>query len=148
MELEVPAKVEFIGIVRLLVSTLAVSRRLLSDERVDDLKLAVSEAATNAVESYGESTENALVSVRWSEEDDKVVVGISDRGRGFDLVKLHTKLGLVDAERLNFERGLGVPLIRSLVDEALFESSPAGTTVRMVMFCDPRVEEPERLDAI
>ena len=40
---------------------------------------------------------------------------------------------VTDPERLDFERGLGIPLMRALTDEAAFESSPGGTTVRLVV---------------
>ena len=46
-----PSSPEYIAIVRLVVASVASSRRALADERVDDLKLAVSEACTNAIEA-------------------------------------------------------------------------------------------------
>ncbi|MGH9102833.1 MAG: ATP-binding protein [Acidimicrobiales bacterium] len=141
VELEVPARAEFVGLVRLLVSTLAANRRVLADDRVDDLKLAVSEAATNAVEAYGTASSGQTVVIRWREEADRLAVSIIDRGGGFDPDRLPEHPPVTDAERLNFERGLGIPLIRALVDEAGFDSTGEGTTVSMVMFCGPR-EEP------
>ena len=44
---------------------------------------------------------------------------------------------VTDPERLNFERGLGIPLIRSLVDEVVFSRVEHGMAVRMVMCCGP-----------
>ncbi len=51
LELDVPSSPEYIAIVRLVVASVASSRRALADERIDDLKLAVSEACTNAIEA-------------------------------------------------------------------------------------------------
>ena len=51
VEVAIPARAEFIGLVRLVVATLASERRELDDDHVDDLKLAVSEACTSAVEA-------------------------------------------------------------------------------------------------
>ena len=48
LELEIPPRAEYIAIARLVVSSLASSRRALGDERIDDLKLAVAEACTTA----------------------------------------------------------------------------------------------------
>ena len=42
---------------------------------------------------------------------------------------------VTDPERLNFERGLGIPLIRTLVDEVEFDSSGDGTSVRLTIYC-------------
>ena len=42
VELEIPARGEYVGLARLVVSSLASSRRTLADDRVDDLKLALS----------------------------------------------------------------------------------------------------------
>ena len=40
---------------------------------------------------------------------------------------------------MNFERGLGIPLIRTLVDDVEIESGPNGTDIRLVMMC-PRAD--------
>lgn len=125
--------------VRLLISSLASTRRILADSRIDDLKLAVSEACTNAVEATRPGHERVMV--RWHEEGDRLSVEIEDQGRGFDPARLAVHPPVTDPERLNFERGLGIPLIRSLVDEAQFAPSSSGTCVRLVMYCGPT--EPE-----
>lgn len=142
VELEVPARPEFVGLVRLVVATLAATRRELAEDRVDDLRLAVSEATTNAVESYRKPSPDHRVTIRWQDGSDRLELAITDRGSGFDPEGLPPHPPVTDAERLNFERGLGVPLIKTMVDEAFFESTDEGTVVRMVMYCGPR-EEPD-----
>ena len=136
-QLDVPARAEYVALVRLVVSSLASSRRELGDDRVDDLKLAVSEACTNAVEAHRAVDREDRIVVRWSEADDRLEVQVEDRGDGFDLADLPEHPPVTDPERLNFERGLGIPLIRTLVDEVDFDSSARGTSVRMVIFCGP-----------
>ena len=137
IELEIPARAEYVGLARLVVSSLASARRALADDRVDDLKLAVSEACTNAIEAHADAVVDDRVTVRWSEADDRLLVQIEDRGTGFDPGQLPEHPPVTDPERLNFERGLGIPLIRTLVDEVDFDPSAAGTLVRMTMFCGP-----------
>lgn len=137
IELEVPARPEFVGLARLVVSSLASSRRNLADDRIDDLKLAVSEACTNAIEAHAEVDVDERVVVRWRESDDRLEVWVEDRGPGFDPGSLPEHPPVTDPERLNFERGLGIPLIRTLVDEVEFDPSESGTAVRMTMYCDP-----------
>lgn len=137
IELEIPSRPEYIGLARLVVSSLASGRRSLADDRIDDLKLAVSEACTNAIEAHAGMAIDDRVVVRWSEEDDRLEVAVCDRGHGFDPAALPEHPPITDPERLNFERGLGIPLIRTLVDEVEFAPSSAGTSVRLVMFCGP-----------
>ena len=137
IELEIPARPEFVGLARLVVSSLASSRRALADDRIDDLKLAVSEACTNAIEAHVEVSVDERVLVRWREADDRLEVSVEDRGPGFDPDELPEHPPVTDPERLNFERGLGIPLIRTLVDEVSFDPSEQGTAVHMTMFCGP-----------
>ena len=84
LELEIPARAEFIAIARLVVSSLASARRALADERIDDLKLAVSEACTNAIEAHGGGDRDDHVRIRVLEGDDRLEVAVEDRGTGFD----------------------------------------------------------------
>ena len=135
VELEIPARPEYIALVRLVVSSLASGRRVLADERVDDLKLAVSEACTNAIEAHGALDVDERVRVRCLEDEDRFEVSIDDRGEGFDPSALPEHPPVTDPERLNFERGLGIPLIRTLVDEVAFDSGGDGTSVRMTLYC-------------
>jgi serine/threonine-protein kinase RsbW len=135
IELQIPARAEFVALVRLVVSSLASARRVLADDRVDDLKLAVSEACTNAIEAHGAASLDDRIIVRCWEDDDRLEVSVEDRGEGFDPQSLPEHPPVTDPQRLNFERGLGIPLIRTLVDEVEFDPSDAGTSVRLTMYC-------------
>jgi serine/threonine-protein kinase RsbW len=136
-ELDVPARAEFIGVVRLVVSTLAAQLRVLDSERVEDLKLAVSEACTNAVEAQNTNGEEPRVLIRCMQDDDSFEVLIDDSGGGFDPSSLPTHPPVTDPARLHHERGLGIPLIRSLVDEVEFAATEKGTRVRLSVRCAP-----------
>jgi serine/threonine-protein kinase RsbW len=140
LELVVPARPEYIAMVRLVVSSLAIARRNLADQRIDDIKLAVSEACTNAIEAHAEAGVDEPVTVRAVEGNERIEILIIDHGHGFDPDELLTHPAPTDPDRLNFERGLGIPLIRTLVDNVEFVSTPAGTTVRMVIFGGPADE--------
>jgi serine/threonine-protein kinase RsbW len=137
MELSVPSRAEYIAVVRLVVASLASARRNLAHDRIDDLKLAVSEACTNAIEANMSAGGDHPVRVSCREAAERMEVCISDSGPGFDPDLLPEHPPVTDPDRLNFERGLGIPLIRSLVDDVRFESSPEGTTVRMTLFGGP-----------
>ncbi len=133
IELEIPARAEFVALARLVVSALAASDSNLADERIDDLKLAVSEACTNAIEAHDAAGSEERVLVRCRTDGDYLEVCIEDRGDGFDPSQLPDHPPVTDPDRLKFERGLGIPLIRALVDEVEFSPTGHGTAVRLVM---------------
>lgn len=137
LELDIPSSAEYIAIVRLVVASVAAARRALADERVDDLKLAVSEACTNAIEANHSASPASPVHVEVWESPDRLEVCIEDSGPGFDPDKVASPPPFTDPERLNFERGLGIPLIRTLVDNAAFVRKRNGTLVRMTVFGGP-----------
>jgi serine/threonine-protein kinase RsbW len=140
MKLTVPSREEYIAVVRLVVSSLAAARRNLVDERIDDLKLAVSEACTNAIEANRATGGSRPVVVTMWEAPERLEVWVSDSGTGFDPSQLPEHPPVTDPDRLNFERGLGIPLMRTLVDELRFEPSSSGTAVRMTLFGAPASE--------
>jgi len=133
IELEIPARAEFVALARLVVSALAASDSNLADERVDDLKLAVSEACTNAIEAHGAAGSSERVLVRCKTGSEALEVCVEDRGHGFDPAGLPDHPPVTDPDRLKFERGLGIPLIKALVDEVEFSPTADGTSVRLVM---------------
>jgi serine/threonine-protein kinase RsbW len=133
IELEIPARAEFVALARLVVSALAASDSTLGDERIDDLKLAVSEACTNAIEAHDAAGSDERVLVRCQAGVDALEVCIEDRGHGFDPADLPDHPPVTDPDRLKFERGLGIPLIRALVDDVQFSPTEHGTSVRLVM---------------
>ncbi|CAN5704622.1 anti-sigma B factor RsbW [soil metagenome] len=134
VELELPAHPSYLVVARLLVTAAATMDPLLGDDRLDDLRLAVSEACANAMEA--QSAQDTIV-LRCSLQDDRVQVLVLDRGRGFDPDDLDAHPSPNDPARLAFERGLGIPLIRFLTDEVQFVSSPVGTAVAMTRLATP-----------
>ena len=133
IELEIPARAEFVALARLVVSALASSDSNLADQRIDDLKLAVSEACTNAIEAHDAAGTHERVLVRCKADEESMEVCVEDRGHGFDPAQLPDHPPVTDPDRLKFERGLGIPLIRALVDEVELSPTGEGTSVRLVM---------------
>ncbi len=134
VELEIPARPEFVALARLVVSAMASTDAVLSDDQVDDLKIAVSEACTNAIEAHGSIATSDKVLLKCWSDDQGLRVSIEDRGPGFDPSTLPDHPPPTDPDRLKFERGLGIPLIRALVDEVVITSSADGTEVRLAMW--------------
>jgi serine/threonine-protein kinase RsbW len=133
VELEIPARPEYVALARLVVTSFASLSFEFDDQRIDDLKIAVSEACTNAIEAHGAADTDERVLVRCVEADGNLEVLIEDQGHGFDINTLADQPLLPELTRLSDERGLGIPLIRTLVDEVEFRSSDRGTAVRLIV---------------
>src|SRR5258708_25380640 len=101
LELSVPSRTEFIAVVRLVVGSFATAGRTLADERIDDLKLAVSEACTNAIEANVSTGKEFPVVVSCWEAPERLEVCITDSGSGFDPNRLPEHPPVTDPDRLN-----------------------------------------------
>ena len=62
----------------------------------------------------------------------EVVVAVTDHGAGFE-PSAEPHPPVTDPARLDFERGLGLPLIQFLADHVEFDSAATGTTVTAVV---------------
>ena len=110
IRLTIPAKPEYVSLVRLALTGLATLRPL-PDETLGDLKLAVTEAASNSVRhAYGDG--DVIVDVVYELQDDRLVVEVADNGQGF----AHEGRSLDERDHLD-EGGLGIAIIQALADE-------------------------------
>ncbi len=140
VELELPARPEVLAVARLVVGALAAVEPMFDEDRAADLRLAVSEACTNAIQAQRAgrpgSDPDAPIVVRCALEDGRIELAVQDHGGGFDPDDLQAHPDITDPARLEYEGGLGIPLIRLLADALEFQPSPGGTTV--VMSFGPR----------
>ncbi len=135
LELAFPPRPEYVRMARHTVAALA---RLydLADDVVEDLKLAVSEACTNAVSVNAKSGGEA-VRIMAAVADGVFIVEVLDAGPGMDPLLLAQE-SEYDSEEFTFERGLSLPLIRGLVDQLeVFPREPRGSVVRMRLAVAP-----------
>lgn len=125
VELEVPPDDANVSLARLVVVT-AARQAGMDAERLEDLRLVISEAATNAVVSHQrvQSAEPISVVADVSEQSFEVVV--TDSGPGFEPPGPEN----VDSRDWSVEGGLGLTLMRSLADDAEFERGE-GMRVRL-----------------
>ncbi|MDG2428803.1 MAG: ATP-binding protein [Acidimicrobiales bacterium] len=137
IELVIPPTPEFLQLVRAVVGAAAGlsggASSPLDPGRVADLRLVVSEAVTNAIEAQGLIGASDRIFICCRVADDHVVVEVVDHGPGFDPDSLPELPDVETPERLHYESGLGVALMRRLSDEAVVESGPRGTTVRLTI---------------
>ena len=89
-------------------------------EDVYDLKLAVTEAATNVIRH----TAVGSFQVEYKVLPGTVEITVADKGGGFDVEEL--------TEEPGEHGGFGLAVIRSLVDEVILDSSPEGTRLKMI----------------
>ncbi|MGR6118071.1 anti-sigma B factor RsbW [Aeribacillus composti] len=132
IEMKIPAKTEYIGIVRLTLSGIA-NRMGYTYDDIEDLKIAVSEACSNAVQhAYGHN-ENGEVRIGFSLFENRLEITVSDDGKNFDLSKMKENTGpyspSMPIEKLS-EGGLGLFLIKTLMDEVTIDMN-SGVTVKM-----------------
>ena len=126
VRLTIPARAEYITLCRLALTGIA-RLRSLSDELVADLKLALTEAASNSVRhAYGEE-DVGVVEISYELLPDRLVIEVSDDGEGFDPAE-DGDLG--DLESLT-EGGLGIAIIRSIADEFVLSRGPRGRGSRL-----------------
>jgi serine/threonine-protein kinase RsbW len=130
VELAIPPRSVYVGVARLAVAALAREAGF-DEERVDDLKTAVSEACTNAVLSSEEAGTDEAVIISWAEDTDRVVIEVSDRGSNYDATQVE---GALDSQGFSLRLALSVSLLRSLLDEITFEPRDGGGMhTRLVM---------------
>jgi serine/threonine-protein kinase RsbW len=136
--LEIPARPEYVSLARQVVAAAADLAATFRDERIDDLRLAVSEATTNAIEAHADLSSDERIVIRCDLGEDRIEVEVLDRGPGLEPGLLEAVGDLTDLGELQSEHGLGIPLIRVLADEAEITSSAGGTTVRLVVYRRPQ----------
>ena len=124
VRLTFPARPEYITLCRLALT--GISRlRPVSEELLADLKLALTEAASNSVRhAYGEEG-NGLVEIVYELHPDRLVIEVTDEGAGFQPAPASA-----EPESLS-EGGLGIAIIRAIADEVEIGSRADGRGSRL-----------------
>lgn len=124
VDLRIPCKAEWVALARLSVAAVA-SRLNFSIDEIEDIKLAVAEACTNAIQhAHG----SPFIEIKAEAAPGSLRLSVRDYGRG-------TRPENIRSRDQTDERvgGLGVFLIRSLMDEVDYDVQPdQGTLLVMV----------------
>ena len=138
IRLSFPAKADYLLLARLalggVVRDLSVGPELLAD-----LRLAVTEACGNAVRHAYSDGGDGLVEVEFVVNEDRLEMIVTDSGAGLALPMVER---LLEAEPESdpvaepMDGGMGIAIIRAIVDELEVESGEdgRGTVVRMTKF--------------
>ena len=132
VRLEIPALPAFVGVARTVVAAIATSVPGIDDDRLEDLRIAVSEACTNAVEAHQAVGRDQRIVLRCLIESEALQIRVEDSGNGFDPTAVPLP-PVGDPSQLNSERGWGLQLIRALVDDVTFMPTNEGTAVHLRM---------------
>jgi serine/threonine-protein kinase RsbW len=125
VRLTIPARAEYITLCRLALTGIARVRDL-SDEVLADLKLALTEAASNSVRhAYSDDDDAGVVEISYELRSDRLVIEVTDEGEGCD-----PKEAEGPPEELS-EGGLGIAIIRAIADEVEIVTQPGGKGSRL-----------------
>ena len=131
VELLIPCRPEFVGIARLAVLGIA-SRMPFSYDEVEDVRLAVGEACTHAVERAGDT--GATIRITSVIDPHALTITVADdvsedaaAGPPSEEARMLEEAG-VD------QQGLGALLMEILVDDVKILTAPAGTTVHLTKY--------------
>lgn len=132
VELKIPSRPEFVSVARLTILGVA-SRTKFTYDQVEDIRLAVGEACTTAVErAQNAHREDAEITIRSEISDEKLTVEVYDQ-----IGVLATSPGPAESLGEIDKESLGALLMELLVDEFKIEPLPTGgTVVRMVKYAE------------
>ncbi|HZL63928.1 MAG TPA: ATP-binding protein [Thermoleophilia bacterium] len=128
VKLDIPAKAEYVVLGRLALAGLLRSRGGFSEDAVADLKLALTEACSNSVR-HAYDHDDGQVHLAFKVHHDRVTIEIGDDGDGFHEDDVDCpecqgmpEIGLADG-------GMGISIIRAVVDEFDLRKPDGGGTV-------------------
>ncbi|HLR73755.1 MAG TPA: anti-sigma B factor RsbW [Virgibacillus sp.] len=119
IEMRFPAKAEYVGVIRLSVSGIA-NRMGFSYEDIEDLKVAISEAASNAVTHAYTAEDEGEITIGFGVFSDRIEIMVADHGGSFDLEYVKGGIGpYKQSESIDNlrEGGFGLYLIQALMDK-------------------------------
>lgn len=125
VEMNMPSKPEYVGVIRLTVSAIA-NRMGFDIEEIEDIKVAVAEGCTNAIKHGLDNNFN----IKFEVSEDSLSIIIQDKGKGCNLEEIKEP-DLLDPK----ESGLGLFIIKSLMDEVDFISQEgSGFELKMIKY--------------
>jgi len=131
VQLQIPARPEFVGIARMAVGALAGIRPGLAYERIDDLRIVVSEACTSAIEGMEDGSN---IRLRCVDAPKSLEVRIEAPEAAFESAFPKDEH---EPDGDNFR----ISLIRALVDDADLRTTAGGAELCLVMNRDAASDE-------
>lgn len=120
--LKIPSITANLKMIREFVLKIA-SKAGFDEETQEQIALAVDEACTNVIKHAHHHDARRLMDIQIQTDTNKMRITITDKGHGFDITKLKDP----DLEKYIKESkhgGLGIYLIKTLMDEVNYEFNP------------------------
>jgi serine/threonine-protein kinase RsbW len=124
VRLTIPARPEYITLCRLALTGIG-RLRAMSEELLADLKLALTEAASNSVRHAYGGRNVGVVEISYELLPDRLVIEVTDEGGGFDPTEAAGR-----PHELS-EGGLGIAIIRAIADDVQIVAQPGGRGSRL-----------------
>jgi anti-sigma regulatory factor (Ser/Thr protein kinase) len=128
VELEIPPGSAYVAIARLVFAALARGAGI-DEELVEELKIALSEACTNAVLVHEEASIYEPVTVRWIEEPECLILEVADRG---PTAEGRAEAKDFDSQGFSSRMVMSRVLLEALVDGCEFIPRPEGGTITRI----------------
>jgi serine/threonine-protein kinase RsbW len=138
IRLQIPSHADYIEIVRVCLYGIA-SKLSFSYEDIEDMKVAVSEACTNAV-LHGRSQEDggSLIDVCFQPSEAGMTVIVKNEGEPFEHSETTADENTPPLQGIEISElpvgGLGIYLMEALMDEVTVQSTDSGTEVIMTKY--------------
>jgi serine/threonine-protein kinase RsbW len=127
--LRLPSRLELLGLLDRVTDS--VSERLSFDEDArSQISMSVIEAGTNAIQHGHHRDATKPIDIEFRVLPDALEIVVHDSGAGFDLKTVNGNV--TSPEHLLDQRGRGIYIMRSCMDQVEFAFSGTGTTCRLV----------------
>lgn len=136
IELKVPAKAQYISVIRLAVSGMATAIGFKFDE-IEDLKIATEEAVMKVTQHVAKETVEAEVIIGCGVYKDKLEIMVANSGNNTSFDEVKTTIGTYSRDKENIdlqqEDALGLYLMETLMDEVKLNNE-GGAAVFMTKY--------------